>query len=454
MKKEDCRMKITQNMKAKHLLSTASLALALLSTLNPRTSTVFAQGSLTPPGAPAPTMKTLAQIEPRTPISVAPYTISVPGSYYLTTNLTVASSTAIIIATNGVTLDLAGFTISSTDPTPTAYGILIRSGLGNLTIVNGFIQGGVTNNAGTYEGPGFRYGLYYAYSGTTSWNTRVAGVSVCGCQLYGIYLGRGESTVVESCTVRTVGSSGIAASTIKSSVAVDCGGTAISGDQVSDSRGECLGDGTGLYALAAQNCSGTSVSGYGLYAYMALNCSGTSAGGYGLKAYTALNCYGSSQDNQGLYADHTAQNCYGYSVGGTGLYAVHTAQNCYGYSTNGVGLVSGTAENCYGEASRFGGVRADTALNCHGRSYSDTGLFAAYTAQNCRGESHSGVGLSANAAQNCYGTSSAGPAGLSAQNASFCYGSRPSGTAIAATMATGCYAGDGTNNITHKYNMP
>ena len=49
-----------------------------------------AQGPLTPPGAPTPTMKTLEQIEPRTPISQAdmPLTISAPGSYYLTTNLT------------------------------------------------------------------------------------------------------------------------------------------------------------------------------------------------------------------------------------------------------------------------------------------------------------------------------------------------------------------------------
>ena len=48
----------------KRLLKLA--ALALLSTLNSQLSTCLAQGSLTPPGAPAPTMKSLAQIEPRT----------------------------------------------------------------------------------------------------------------------------------------------------------------------------------------------------------------------------------------------------------------------------------------------------------------------------------------------------------------------------------------------------
>ena len=43
----------------------AFLALLLL-TLSAQFSTSFAQGSLTPPGAPAPTMKSPAQIERRT----------------------------------------------------------------------------------------------------------------------------------------------------------------------------------------------------------------------------------------------------------------------------------------------------------------------------------------------------------------------------------------------------
>jgi hypothetical protein len=42
-------------------------------------------------------MKSLDQIEARTPISSAPFTISAPGSYYLTTNLTTAVSNAILI---------------------------------------------------------------------------------------------------------------------------------------------------------------------------------------------------------------------------------------------------------------------------------------------------------------------------------------------------------------------
>jgi len=38
-----------------------------------------AQGPLTPSGAPEPTMNTLGQVEPRTPISSLPYTIDQPA---------------------------------------------------------------------------------------------------------------------------------------------------------------------------------------------------------------------------------------------------------------------------------------------------------------------------------------------------------------------------------------
>ena len=61
---------------------------------------------------PGRQMKTLSQIEPRTPISSLPFTISQSGSYYLSTNLTgVSGLHGIYIATGNVTLDLTGFTI-------------------------------------------------------------------------------------------------------------------------------------------------------------------------------------------------------------------------------------------------------------------------------------------------------------------------------------------------------
>src|SRR5262245_16864747 len=70
----------------------------------------LAQGPLVPPGPPGPTFKTLQQVEPRTPISSLPITLSQPGSYYLTTNLQgVAGQHGITISGPRVTLDLMGF---------------------------------------------------------------------------------------------------------------------------------------------------------------------------------------------------------------------------------------------------------------------------------------------------------------------------------------------------------
>jgi hypothetical protein len=421
-------------------VNTALAAALLLSTLNAQLSIAHAQGSLTPPGAPAPIMKTLAQIEPRTPISAAPFTITNSGSYYLTTNLTVASGNAITIATNGVTLDLGGFTISSTAASATGTGILLNSGLRNLTILNGFIQGGVTNNGSNiYTGPGFQDGI--SYSGITPpVNTRVAGVSVAGCSGNGIYLFIGDSTVVESCTVRTVGGYGMMAAVIKSSAALDCGNNAIYGNLVSDSNGQCNGNGYGLSAFGtAQNCYGTSGSYYGLSAFTALNCVGVSSSSYGLAANAAQNCYGYSSSNTGLYVNNTAQNCYGYCNGNTfGLFTA-IAQSCYGFSSNSVGLYATTAHDSFGTSNGSG-----------------TGL-SAFAAENCYGSSNTGQGLGAYIAQNCIGSSGSGPGLATAYLAIGCFGDSTSGTGLQALIGNSSHgvSSSGTaESVTYKYNMP
>lgn len=115
----------------------SSAALLVLATLTPQFSICFAQGGLTPPGAPAPLFKTLHQVEPRMPISSLPITITNPGSYYLATNATVTGG-GIRVRTNDVSLDLNGFTITGDggvtdfavdiDPASRISGVSVRNG--------------------------------------------------------------------------------------------------------------------------------------------------------------------------------------------------------------------------------------------------------------------------------------------------------------------------------------
>jgi hypothetical protein len=104
----------------------------------------FGQGALTPPGAPSPTMKSLAQIEPRTPISSLPFTISNSGSYYLTGTVTGVSGTnGITVVANNVTVDLNGFSLLGAVGSLDGINIGGGSHIGctNITLANGSISG-------------------------------------------------------------------------------------------------------------------------------------------------------------------------------------------------------------------------------------------------------------------------------------------------------------------------
>lgn len=118
----------------------------------------FGQGVLTPPGSPAPTMKTLAQIEPRTPISSLPFVISNAGSYYLTTNLTGVSGTnGITIVSDNVTLDLQGFVLLGVSGALEGIHVATNRVYLNLALRNGTIRGWPTNGVNADSSKGSRF---------------------------------------------------------------------------------------------------------------------------------------------------------------------------------------------------------------------------------------------------------------------------------------------------------
>jgi len=134
-----------------------SFATALLLSAFSFQFSAFSQGSLTPPGAPAPTMLTLSQIEPRTPVDAthtgsggsSEFLITQPGSYYLTTNVVgVSGENGINISANNVTLDLNGFSVQGISGVWS--GIYIHAGYTNVTVRNGNISGWGTSS--TFSG--------------------------------------------------------------------------------------------------------------------------------------------------------------------------------------------------------------------------------------------------------------------------------------------------------------
>ena len=112
----------------------------------------FAQGSLTPPAGPAPTMKSLDQIastgtainDTNTPgDSTDTYIISSPGSYYLTGNLNgTPGKNGILISSDDVTVELNGFVVACGVAGQSSVSGVIDSGSHrNLAIRNGTIRG-------------------------------------------------------------------------------------------------------------------------------------------------------------------------------------------------------------------------------------------------------------------------------------------------------------------------
>jgi len=167
----------------------------------------LAQGSLTPPGGPAPTFKTLSQVEPRFPISDFQTNLTISGSYYLTTNLFAGTNTndGINIRTNikNITIDLNGFSIFSTNPASnlsSPAGVRISEAT-NIFVRNGQIYG--------FDRGVRAEGLFY---GVVVENVHVHNMSRAGIEADGVSGNALQTITIHDCIVEDVNGAGEGAS--------------------------------------------------------------------------------------------------------------------------------------------------------------------------------------------------------------------------------------------------
>lgn len=234
----------------------------------------FGQGALLPPGGPAPTMKSLDQLEPRTPVDAVhtpgvsgfQYAITQSGSYYLTTNIVgVSGDTGIYIGTSNVTLDLNGFSVLGSSGT--VYAIYLGTNNSDIIIRNGSVSGWI-NNVAVYDYAqrvtledlhvtGNVSGLYCPNS------TLIRNCVVSDNALGGITIG--NDCTVSDCLVESNGYVGIG-------LLLPGGGNVVSGNNVCGNNSNQTVNAGGIKIgnpnnrIEGNHVTNTGMGGYGIYA--------------------------------------------------------------------------------------------------------------------------------------------------------------------------------------------
>lgn len=273
-----------------HLWVLAVLAVAFAPHL------AFAQGVLTPPGPPGPTMKTLDQIDThvdtasaakRIPINATTtpgdansvYIITQPGSYYMTGNLNgVGGKNGIKINSDNVTVDLNGFAVIG------VAGSLdgINSAKSNLGVRNGSIRSWGNHGVNLSNQNQILEALRLSDNGAS-------GLSV------------GQNSVVKGCAASNNGSDGFALS----------GGTltGCTSNGNTDSGFSCLG------ASILKDCAATSNRNTGFFVRDGCIITGClAAGNTGVGFYFRSGCLVSSNHALGNGGDGFKVDSFGSSL--------------------------------------------------------------------------------------------------------------------------------------------
>jgi len=354
---------------------------------------VHAQGSLTPPAAPAPTMKTLQQVEPRVDVMTltgdaqSEIVITNSGSYYLSANLDVNKGDGIRIDAPSVTLDLNGFEIRrvSGGGGGVDNGVNIVGGNDRIKVINGSIidfSYGIQSyypqaraclfakltvsgcaNYGVNGGESARVIDCIVHDNPGIGILMLTGSSISGCAVfgnqgaYGIYAGNGST--INDCTVSfhqgTPGSYGIYASN----------GSSINGCTVNDSQvARAIYTGT---ASLIKDCTAYNNQGiYGIYAssgsvindcvsYNNLGTSGITLGGNG--SITGCSSYSNDGTGSSSYGIFAGDSCMVTECSSTGNSNTNTSSTV----NQGIGIYvgwRGVVKNCNASLNKGDGIQA------------------------------------------------------------------------------------------------
>ncbi len=316
---------------------------------------VFAQGVFPPPSAPTvPLMKSLDQIEPRTPISSLPFTINAPGSYYLTKNLQFsdASGNAITIASSDVTLDLGGFTLSST--AAVTGSAIATTAVSGLKIFNGSISGNTTvaitgtepNRTWTVTAGGFAIGVNSFAEGT-----QVHDLVIRGCRNNALVAS--NKSVVERVNAISCGQSGIVAT-----------GGSVSGCTSSGNAFQGIFAANGTVTNSTANSNGLGgIDGIGM---TVSSCTAVSNGGAGISADngSVSRCtFSSNAGRAGIYARYgSVDNCSAFLNKGDGIYVQEgLATGCTARDNGSIGIAgnSATVTGCTANKNFHSGIQVN-----------------------------------------------------------------------------------------------
>ncbi len=317
----------------------------------------FAQGSLTPPSGPAPSMKTLGQIEPRTVIEKLPFKISAPGSYYVGTNLFVPGSQAgITVDADNVSLDLSGFVISGTDTS--LAGISVASGRTGVSIRNGAITS-----------------VSVGIAAASATHLQVDSIRVSKCGDGGISVG--ADSLVSNCTASENSSSGIVVGL--NSTVVNCQAAANAGNGIEAGQ-KC----TVRESSAARNdFSGISVGDYS----KVIGVTSTDNSGFGINGGTGVHitdCTANANRGHGINSGNissiTRANASWNGQNGINLIDGSTLIDCSVTGNAFIGIFTGNnahVAGCKGDSNGAGGIavaRGSTVRDCSVQKNGNDGI--------------------------------------------------------------------------------